>query len=196
MRGRCVLAVLLLFACCANAATTQYSVNPTYSSVAFTIVKWSVIKEEGIFRDFSGTLDFDPAHPEGAKIDVVIRATSIDTKNSGRDDVVRSDDFLDVSQFPTLEFHSTSVERAKAQTFVTGDLTIHGTTRRVRFAVTQLGMRDVPRVGKIAAFETTFTINRRDYGVLGNRWGALPMTLSDDVVIHIVIGGFRREAGS
>lgn len=193
MKGRCVLAVLLLFACCANAATTEYSVNPTYSSVAFTIVKWSVIKEEGIFRDFRGTLDFDPAHPESAKIDVIIRATSIDTKDSTRDDVVRSDDFLDVSQFPTLEFHSTAVQRMGAQTFVTGDLTIHGTTLRVRFPVTQLGMRDVPHVGKIAAFEATFTINRRDFGVLGNRWGAIPATLSDEVVLHIVIGGLRRE---
>ena len=123
MIARCALAALLLLACCANAATTQYSVNPTYSSIGFSIVKWSVIKEEGIFRDFSGTLDFDPAHPEGAKIDVVIRATSIDTKNTTRDDVVRSEDFLDVNQFPTLEFHSVSVEHVGTQTLVTGDLT-------------------------------------------------------------------------
>lgn len=192
MIGRCALAALLL-ACCANAATTHYSVNPTYSSVGFSIVKWSVIKEEGIFRDFSGTLAFDPAHPDSARIDVVVRATSVDTKDSMRDEVVRSDDFLDVNQFPTLEFHSASIQRVGAQTFVTGDLTIHGTRRRVRFPVTQLGIREVPHVGRIAAFETTFTINRRDFGVLGSRWGAIPATLSDDIIVHIVIGGFMRE---
>ena len=52
------------------------------------------------------------------------------------------------------------MQRTGAQTFVTGDLTIHGTTLRVRFPVTQLGMRNVSHVGKIAAFETTFTIKR------------------------------------
>jgi len=189
----CLLAAIV-FTCCANAAPIHFSVNPTYSSIQFEIVKWSAIKEEGIFRDFQGTLVFDPDHPESAKIDVVVQAASIDTKDDNRDKVVRSDDFLNVERYPTLEFHSVAVARSGAQTFVTGDLTIHGVTRRIRIPVTALGMHDQPRVGRVVAFETTFTVDRRDYGVLGNRWGAIPAVLSDDVNIHIVIGGLHRES--
>lgn len=184
-RSILLLAILVTQPLCA--APTRYVVRPTYSSIRFTIVKWGVIKDEGIFREFTGTLDYDPADPAHARIDVVVQAASLDTKNDGRDGVVRSDDFLDAARYPTLEFHSTGVDR----NFLTGNLTIHGLTKRVRFPVTSLGVRDIPNVGKLAGFETSFTINRRDYGVLGTRWGAVPGVLSDDVEIHIVIGAIK-----
>src|SRR5947208_1557365 len=72
------------------------------------------------------------------------------------------------------------------------DLTIHGTTRRVRFPVTSLGVHEIPSIGKMAGFETTFTINRRDFGVLGAKWGAVPGVLSDNVELHITIGAITR----
>ena len=77
--------------------------------------------------------------------------------------------------------------------FVTGNLSIHGTTKRIHFPVTSLGTHEVPNVGKLAGFETTFTINRRDYGVLGNRWGAVPGVLSDEVELHITIGAVTKR---
>jgi polyisoprenoid-binding protein YceI len=183
-----LLVALALCACHANAATTRYLVRPVYSNVAFSIVKWGVLKEEGVFRDFAGTLDYDPAAPERSRIDVVVQSTSLDTKVNDRDGMVRSNDFLDVARYPTMEFHSTSVRNG----VVTGNLTIHGVTRRVQFRPTFLGIREQPRIGKLAGFETTFTINRRDFGVLGNRWGAVPGVLSDEVIVHIVIGAVAR----
>lgn len=183
--------LLLLAATTANAEVTRYLVRPTYTSIRFSIVKWGVMKEEGIFRDFNGTLDFDPAHPERSRIELVAQAASIDTKNDSRDQVVRSDDFLDVARYPTLSFVSRSVTQEAGHWFVTGDLTIHGTTRRIRVPVSQLGIRDLPNVGKLAAFETSFAVNRRDYGVLGARWGAIPGTLDDTVDIHIIVGGIK-----
>ena len=185
--------VLLLFlaATTANAEVTRYLVRPTYTSIRFSIVKWGVMKEEGIFRDFTGTLDFDPAHPEQSRIELTVQAPSIDTKNDTRDKVVRSDDFLDVTRYPTLSFVSRAVSQEGGRWFVTGDMTIHGTTHRIRVPVSQLGIRDLPKVGKLAAFETAFTINRRDYGVLGTRWGAIPGTLDDAIDIHIIVGGIK-----
>jgi polyisoprenoid-binding protein YceI len=180
--------LLLLIAAPLAAAPTRYLVRPTYSNVRFSIVKWAVMKEEGVFRDFTGTLDYDPADPAHARIDVVVQAASLDTKNDTRDQVVRSDDFLDAPRFPTLEFHSSAVDR----NFVTGNLTIHGVTRRVRFPVTSLGTHEIPSVGRMAGFETTFTISRRDYGVLGSGWGAVPGVLGDAVELHITIGGITR----
>lgn len=181
------LLLLLLIAPTLAAAPTRYLVRPTYSSVRFSIVKWAVMKEEGVFRDFTGTLDYDPADAAHARIDVVVQAASLDTKNDTRDDVVRSDDFLDASRYPTLEFHSTGVDH----NFVSGNLTIHGITRRIRIPVTSLGLRDLPNIGKLAGFETTFTVNRRDYGVLGTHWGAIPGVLSDELEVHIIVGAIR-----
>jgi polyisoprenoid-binding protein YceI len=189
---RRVALLLLLAATTARAEATRYLVRPTYTSIRFSIVKWGVMKEEGIFRDFNGTLDFDPAHPERSRIEITVQAPSIDTKNETRDNVVRSDDFLDVARYPTLSFVSRSVNQEGGRWFVTGDLTIHGTTRRIRVPISQLGLRDLPKIGKLAAFETSFTVNRRDYGVLGAKWGAIPGTLDDAVDIHIIVGGIKQ----
>jgi polyisoprenoid-binding protein YceI len=187
MRRVALLLLTLSLPLCAE--PTHYSVKPVYTSLRFSIVKWGVLKEEGIFRDFDGTLVYDAAHPATARIDVVAKAASLDTKNENRDQVVTGEDFLDAQRYPTIEFHSTGVDH----NFVTGNLTIHGTTRRVRFPVTSLGAHEIPSIGRLAGFETTFTINRRDYGVLGNRWGAVPGVLSDNVELHITIGAITRK---
>lgn len=184
---RVAAALVFLAAQSVSAATTRYLIRPVYTSIRFSIVKWGVLKEEGIFRDFNGTLDYDPADPQHARIDVVVQTVSLDTKNETRDKVVRSDDFLDADRYPTLEFHSRSIDHD----FVIGDLTIHGITKRVRFPVTSLGIRDLPDIGKLAGFETVFPINRRDYGVLGTRWGAIPGVLGEDVELHIIVGAIR-----
>ncbi len=182
-----LIVALLFAAACANAAPVRYLVRPTYSNVGFSIVKWGVLKEEGVFRDFSGTLEFDAAAPERSRIDVVVQSASLDTKDDTRDRVVRSDDFLDVQRYPTLEFHSTAVRNGT----VSGNLTIHGVTRAIAFRPTFLGVRDLPKVGKLAGFETTFAVSRRDFGVLGNHWGAVPGVLGDEVQVHIVIGAIQ-----
>ena len=180
--------LLLFFVAVPLAAEmTRYQVRPVYSNVGFSIVKWGVLKEEGVFREFSGTLEFDPAAPERSRIDVVVQSASLDTKNDTRDNVVRSDDFLDVQRYPTLEFHSTAVQNG----VVTGNLTIRGVMRRIQFRPAFLGVRDLPKIGKLAGFETTFGIDRRDFGVMGSRWGAVPGTLGDEVQVHIVVGAIQ-----
>jgi len=183
------LVLILLIAAPLSAETVRYQVRPVYSNIGFSIVKWGVLKEEGQFREFNGTLDYDPSRPQQARIDVIAQSASLDTKNDGRDGVVKSDDFLDAGRYPTLEFHSTGIDA----NFVVGNLTIHGVTKRVRLPVVSHGVRDLPQVGKLAGFETNFKINRRDFGVLGSRWGVVPGVLSDEVEIHIVIGAIRQN---
>ena len=182
------LFLLLFVAANAGAAPARYLVRPVYSNVGFSIVKWGVLKEEGVFRDFNGTLEYDPAAPQRSRIDVIVQSASLDTKDEHRDGTVRSEDFLDVARYPTMEFHSTNVQNG----VVTGNLTIHGVTRRVQFRPTFLGVRELPRIGKLAGFETTFAINRRDFGVLGSKWGAVPGVLGDEVVVHIVVGAVAK----
>jgi hypothetical protein len=68
-------------------------------------------------------------------------------------------------------------------------------TRQIRFPAASLGVRTLPRIGKLAGFEASFPLNRRDYGVLGARWGAVPAVLSDTVEVHIIVGAIARGPG-
>src|SRR5882762_9220010 len=140
------LLLILLVAAPLSAENVRYQVRPVYSNVGFSIVKWGVLKEEAQFRDFNGTLDYDPSRPQEARINVVAQSASLDTKNECRDKVVKSGDFLDADRYPTLEFHSTGVDGNS----LFGNLTIHGVTKPVRFAVVSHGVRDLPRIGKLA----------------------------------------------
>jgi polyisoprenoid-binding protein YceI len=194
------LALALLFAlsCSAQAApgakskVTTYRISKSYTTLSFTATKWMVFKEEGLFQDFSGTLSYDPANPAACAIDVTAQAASLDTRNSTRDQVLRSDDFFDVAKYPTLAFHNTSIASTGPDSLsVTGDLTIHGITRRVTVPVRVIGARVMPGIGDFAGFETTFTIDRRDFGVLGTRWSGNKVAIDPSVVIHLLIGGVR-----
>lgn len=170
-----------------------YAVSKSYTTLSFTATKWMVFKEEGLFQDFSGTLTYDPADPAKCAIDVTVQSASLDTRNSGRDKVLRSDDFFDVDKFPTLSFHSTSVTSAGVGAYdVTGDLTIHGVTKRVTVPAKMIGVRVMPGIGDFVGFETTFTIDRREFGVLGTRWSGNTVAIDPTVLIHLIIGGVRE----
>jgi polyisoprenoid-binding protein YceI len=169
-----------------------YKINKNYTTLSFTATKWMVFKEEGLFQDFSGTMTYDPQNPRGSTIEVTVQSASLDTRNQGRDGVLRSDDFFDVQKYPTLSFRSTGVTTARAEELsVTGDLTIHGVTRRITIPVRVIGARSMPGIGDFAGFETTFTIDRRDYGVLGTRWSGNSMAIDPAVTIHLIIGGVK-----
>ena len=152
-----------------------------------------VFKEEGQFQDFSGTLTYSIVDPAKCKIDVTVQAASLDTRSSGRDKVLRSDDFFDVEKFPTLSFHSTRITATEKDSYdIEGDLTIHGVTKRITIPAKTIGVRTVPGIGDFAGFETTFTIDRRDYGVLGTRWSGNTVAIDPNVVLHLIIGGVRE----
>jgi polyisoprenoid-binding protein YceI len=169
-----------------------YAVSKSYTTLSFTSTKWMVFKEEGLFQDFSGTLTYSSQDPSKCKIEVTVQSASLDTRNSGRDKVLRSDDFFDAEKFPTLSFRSTSVTATGTESYdLEGDLTIHGITKRITLTVKMIGVRLMPGIGDFAGFETTFNIDRRDFGVLGTRWSGNAMAIDPTVVIHLIIGGVR-----
>lgn len=192
LRSISTLILLLCVSACASDEAVIYQLRPVYTTVSFSIMKWMVLKEEGQFREFTGALRYDPVKPENSTVEMTVQAASIDTKNDARDHVLRSEDFFDAEKYPTLSFKSTSVAKNSDGTLtVTGDFTLHGTTRRITIPVKPLGTHEVPTVGKLAGFETSFTLNRRDYGVLGTRWGAVPGVMADDVQIRILAGAIQ-----
>jgi polyisoprenoid-binding protein YceI len=169
-----------------------YTVSKLYTTLSFTATKWLVFKEEGVFQDFNGTLTYSASDPAKCSIEVTVQAASLDTRSPGRDNVLRSDDFFDVEKFPTLSFHSTKVTSNGTDSYhVQGNLMIHGVTKNVNMPVKMIGARVMPGMGDFAGLETTFTIDRREFGVLGNRWSGNKVAIDPTVVIHLLIGGVR-----
>ncbi|HVR44777.1 MAG TPA: YceI family protein [Thermoanaerobaculia bacterium] len=189
------IALLLVpFAAVTEAAPVVYLIDSTHSTVEFSISKWTVTRQTGLFRTLDGKIRMDPARPETAEVVVRIDASSLDTRNGGRDRVVRSDDFLDVAKHPHMIFRSTGVRRNGSSAFeVAGDLTIRGVTRRIVAPVRLAGLQKVPGVGELASFETEFVVNRRDFGVLGTRWSGGKAILGDEVTVTLAIVARRAR---
>jgi polyisoprenoid-binding protein YceI len=166
--------------------TESWTIDKVHSSATFK-VRHLVANVVGNFRDFSADINIDRAKPENSSVDFTIQTTSIDTGNTNRDEHLRTADFFDVAKFPTITFKSTSVKPKSASEFdVTGDLTMHGVTKRVTLPVSFLGFGKDGRGNEKGGFEIETTVNRKDYGIVWNRnideGGVL---LGDDVKVSI-----------
>ena len=201
MIHRMAFALAALVAASPAAAQDTWSVDKAHSEVAFQI-RHFVTKVRGRFTDFSGTIVANAAKPEASSVEFAIKATSIDTDNEFRDKDLRSANFFDVEKFPEITFKSTKVAPAgKDRYTVTGLLTMHGVSKQIVLPVSYLGsMPTKDREGRDAAkggFETSVTVNRKDFGITWNR--ALDTggyMLGDDVTIEINIEANKKMPGA
>ena len=123
----------------------------------------------GRFNEFAGTIEFDESNPDNSRVDVTIQAGSIDTAEPDRDKHLRSADFFDVENYPTLRFVSTSVTPRGGNDYdVKGDLTIHGVTRQVVLPATFVGAATDPWGNQKSVFEAELPLNRKDFGLTWN----------------------------
>lgn len=194
--ARNLLAVLALAALplLAQDAPEAWGVDKGHSTATFKIRHFTA-NVVGQFRDFDGSINIDRANPARSNVEFTIQAKSIDTGSERRDTHLRSADFFDVEKFPVITFKSTAVAARSKDVFdVTGDLTMHGVTKRVTLPVTFLGFMKHPR-GEKAGFEIETTLNRKDFGITWNR--ALDeggFMLSEDVKVSINLEVDRKVA--
>lgn len=145
-----------------------YGFDRAHSQIGFA-VRHILSPTHGEFKDYDGTVHFDPKKPEDSKIDVTIQTASISTDNDMRDHHLKSPDFFDADKYPTITFKSTKVTAGNdTQYQVTGDLTIHGVTKSVVLDTTYDGS-DVMMGAPIAGFSATTKIDRRDFGLVWNK---------------------------
>jgi polyisoprenoid-binding protein YceI len=176
----------------ALAEPVTYKVDADHSGVNFSI-RHFVSNVPGLFKDYDGTIVYDKDNPASSKVGFTVQAASIDTGNADRDKHLRSADFFDVEKFPTLTFTSTQVKAQDKDTLeVTGDLTLHGVTKKVTIPVDFLGTVKTPN-GEKAGFETSFTLNRKDYGIIWNRVMDAGPVLGEDVKITISVESDRQQ---
>lgn len=166
-----------------------YNVMRSHSSVEFTILKWKVFREVGRFTRFDGILRYDAERPDIASIELTVEAASVQTDMPLRDRILRSDDFFDAEAHPTIEFRSKTVRPVGADRLsVTGLLTIRGITKEITVPVTVIGVATHPHIGRIAGFETSFVVDRTDFGIDGARWSGGRDSLSEEVEVRVRVG--------
>ncbi len=166
---------------------TTYEIDSTHSSAHFSVRHLMVSNVRGEFTKVSGTVNFDPEKPETSTVEATIDANSISTRDAQRDGHLKSADFLDTEKFPTITFRSKKVELAPGGGKVTGDLTIHGTTREVTLDVEGPSpeMKDPWGKQRVGASAST-KISRKEFGLV---WNAALETggvmIGDEVKINI-----------
>jgi polyisoprenoid-binding protein YceI len=186
------LSLALVLPALAWAELATYKVDADHSGVSFTI-RHFVTNMPGRFRDFDGMIKYDPKNPAASSVEFTVQAASIDTANNNRDEHLRSKDFFDVEKFPTLTFTSTKVVPKGANALdVTGNLTMHGVTKQVTIPVEVLGFAKTPR-GEKGGFETSFKVDRKEFGITWNNMMDSGPVLGDEVKINIAIEANRQQ---
>ncbi len=150
-------------------ATEKWNFDPVHSTIAFSVRHLMIAKVHGQFKAWTGTLQVDESQPANSSVEVRIEAASIDTRESQRDDHLRSPDFLDAQKFPHIVFRSTKAEKAGDGHYrVAGSFTIRDVTREIVLDVEFLGRRKDPWGGERAGFAAKTSIDRKDYGLKFN----------------------------
>jgi polyisoprenoid-binding protein YceI len=171
-----------------------WAADTVHSDVSFKVRHMAVGKAKGTFELESATLVVGENGIADASVTAVIDATSVSTKQEQRDAHVKSPDFLDIENHPTLTFVSTGVKDIDGEEFVlVGDLTIRTTTQQVELAVEYLG-ETVDAYGHTrAGFSASTSISRKSYGVsFEAAFGAGNAVVADKVEIDLELEFVRN----
>lgn len=145
-----------------------YAIDRSHSTVEFVGRHLMITKVRGRFSEFDGEIVI-AEEPEQSSTEVVIQAASIDTSDEKRDGHLRSGDFFDVEQYPTLAFRSTGIEAGKGGAWkLHGDLTVKDVTRPVVLDLEFDGASPDPWGGQRIAFTAVADVDREDWGLTWN----------------------------
>lgn len=187
LRGFVVGAGLFLAGASAVQAQT-WTIDQAHSAAHFAVRHLMVSTVRGDMGKITGTVSVDPKQPAAGSIEASIDVGGIDTREPARDAHLKSAEFFDAANFPTMTFKSRKIVAAAGGGYkVTGDLTIRGVTKEVVLDVEPLrpAIKD-PRGATRTGTSASTTINRQDFGVKWNRpleGGGL--VLSDEVAVTI-----------
>jgi polyisoprenoid-binding protein YceI len=195
---QCVIRVLLVLATLATAlavptrAADNYAIDPAHTSVIFGISHLGFSYTYGRFNKVAGNYALDEANPAGSSFEVTIETASVDTNDAKRDEHLRKPDFFNANEFPQITFKSTEVagkKNDKGETIldVTGDLTMHGVTRKVTLPVRLLkvgqGMGGEQRSG----FLCETRLLRSEFGMTN-----MVPHIGDEVAVTISFEGVKQ----
>jgi polyisoprenoid-binding protein YceI len=142
--------------------TGTWHVDAHRSEVRFTVTKLGFSDVTGVFRDFTGSVRFDPEHPENSSVQWTTRVASVSTGERDRDSSLQASEYFDAKAHPDLTFVSGRVRRLTPEALeVTGTICIRGVERPLTFVA-----RPVTIDGRVG-FQTDFELDRYDFNVRG-----------------------------
>jgi polyisoprenoid-binding protein YceI len=177
------------------APTGTWVVDAGHSKVGFAVKHMGIATVRGEFTEFEGTLEIGD-DLSSAKARGTVKAASVDTNESQRDEHLRSADFFNAEVHPNLEFESTAIEPIDDETFrITGDLTMNGVTNEVVLTAEINGTDIDPWGNERVGLEVTGQVNRGDYGMKFNQaLGSGNMLVADKVKLALDISAAKQAA--
>jgi len=165
---RIILAIAFVFVAFTSFSQTWVS-DPAHSRLGFSISHLTISNITGNFKQFEVTVVSSKADHSDATVEVTAQVASINTDVEARDNHLKSADFFDVQQFPTLKFKSTSLTKIKGNSYkLTGNLTLHGITRPVNLDVVLNGTVTNPMNKKeTTGFSIKGILKRSEFNIGG-----------------------------
>ncbi|HAD47816.1 MAG: hypothetical protein CMF19_01135 [Idiomarinaceae bacterium] len=184
------IASTALFAGTAQAEEYKIDIEGQHAFIQFKINHLGYSWLLGRFNEFDGSFNYDENAPEDASINVTIETASIDTNHAERDKHLRSDDFLNVSEFPTARFESTRYvpdEDDADEGTMYGNFTLNGVTKEIAIDVEHVGAGEDPWGGFRRGFEGEVDLTLADYNIDYNLGPA-----AREVELYFSIEGVRQ----
>ncbi len=163
-----------------------WQIDPVHSQIGFSARHMMVSKVRGHFETFDGTL-VTAEDPAQSTVTANIDLRSITTSQAQRDEHLRSADFFEVEQYPTMTFHSTSLREGGDGFVLDGELTLKGVTKPVSLSVEINGFGPDSFGGTRCGFTANGEINRRDFNV---NFGGVQngvVVVGDKIGLHLEI---------
>lgn len=154
----------------ASPAVTTWKIDPAHTGAEFRVKHMMISNVKGKFNDVNGQLSLDESDATRSQVEATIDVRSVDTGDAQRDGHLKGADFFDVEKHPLMTFRSTKVENTGAgELAVSGNLTLHGVTRPVTFAVEGPSQPAKDPWGNLrVGLSATAKINRKDFGLTWN----------------------------
>jgi polyisoprenoid-binding protein YceI len=160
------LLVAVSFTTAVWAQGPEWKIDPNHTNAAFTVRHMGISNVHGHFTKVSGSATIDDSDITKSSVNATIDATSLDTGVQMRDNDLRSPNYFDAQQFPTITFKSKSVSKSGDNKLkVVGDLTIHGVTKEVTLDVDGPSAPISGGPAMHRGLSATTSVNRKDFGV-------------------------------
>lgn len=147
---------------------STWTLDPSHSLAEFAVKHLMFATVKGRFTKLAGTIVADPADLTSAEIAGEVEVASIDTSDTGRDEHLRSADFFDAANFPTLSFKSWRIDRDGDDFKLVGDLTIRGVTKTAIWSLTLDGQGKDPWGNERIGLTAETKVDRKEFGLTWN----------------------------
>lgn len=164
-----------------------YEIDPIHSFALFKIKHLNLGYVWGRINGPTGTFQIDEADPSRSSVSIELQSENVDTHVAKRDQHLKSPDFFNAKEFPTITFKSRSVKKTGETFAIAGSFTLLGTSKDITVHLTRVGVGGDPSSGIRMGFDGTFTIKRSEFGMR-----TMLDTIGDDVQIHISFEGLRK----